>query len=278
MHCGRIGRQWFLMIFLMLCSVRTANAGAYVFPLQFNPVSLQITQQLLSWQENEAGLNPCYQWPSCYVGFDVKYQRHLPTMYSSCELSRHCIRIEQYRTRQEVMEAWRREKGLPYSGRFTVHDTSATCAGLFYIEQPRPPSDSARSAIPFPGSVCSDLPPANQACHVILSPEIDFGVLSNQRVNGVRKEVSGALYCTRDGSVKLHAQSLLGERNIWFDGARRNFYSTLSINQQDAIQGVTFNLQSNRPQSFMLSATLQAAVTPDAGSYTGIGIVFITYP
>ncbi|WP_437611679.1 MrpH family fimbial adhesin [Erwinia sp. V71] len=267
-----------LITLLILCPVSLVNAGAYVFPVLFNSACLQMTQQLLSWQENETDLNPCYQWPSCYAGFDVKYQQHLPTMYSSCDLGGHCIRIEQYRTRKAVMEAWRREKGLPYSGRFTVHDTSATCVGLFYIERPAPPAGSAHHAIQFPGSVCSELPPANQTCHVILSPEIDFGILNSQQINGVSREVSGALYCTREGSVKLQGQSLLGERHIWFDGARRNFYSTLRINHQDAAEGVSFHLLSNQPQSFTLSATLQAAVTPEAGSYTGNGIVFITYP
>ena len=272
--------RWSLLqiIFLMLFPFRQVSAGAYIFPVVFNPVSLQVTQQLLSWQEHEAEINPCYQWQSCYVGFDVKYQKHLPTMYSSCELSNHCIRIEQYRTRQEVMEAWRREKGIPYSGRFTVHDTSAICVGLFYTERPAPPTANANHAVQFPGSVCSELPPASQACHVILSAEIDFGVLNSRQINGVRKEVNGALYCIREGTVTLRGQSLLGERNIWFDGERRNFYSTLSINQQDAAEGVSFKVLSNKPQSFTLSATLQAAVIPEAGSYTGNGIVFITYP
>ncbi|GEM_PF-5959006 len=121
-------------------------------------------------------------------------------------------------------------------------------------------------------------PPASQACHVILSPEIDLGVLNSRQKNGTRKEVNCALYCIREGTVTLRVQSLLGERNIWFDGERRNFYGTLKINQQDAAEGVSFKVLSNQPQSFTLSATLHTAVTPDAGSCTGNGTVFITYP
>ncbi|MFS2224408.1 hypothetical protein [Pantoea sp. B65] len=264
-----------LIVFLLL-PAEAARAGAYVFPVSFN--NLQVAHKLLSWEENETDINPCYQWPACYVGMDVMYSSHAPSMYSSCVLHRNCIRIEGYRTRKAVMEAWRRDMGIPFSGSFTVEDRSASCVGLFYIDQPKQPAPENYTAARFPGSVCGELPPVNQACHVALQPEIDFGMLNNNQVNGISRDISGQLYCALAGTITLYGESLLGEPEIYFDGTRRNFYSTLRIDHQDASGGVSFTLPGNDVrQSFTLRATLHAATPPEAGHYAGTGIVYISY-
>ncbi|MCU5771607.1 hypothetical protein N5923_00200 [Erwiniaceae bacterium BAC15a-03b] len=264
------------MLFLTLLPARTVNAGAYVFPLSFT--NNQVAHKLVSWDENDIDLNPCYGWPSCYVGLDVMYSSHAPSMYSSCGLNKHCIRIENYRTRKEVMEAWRSAMGIPFSGSFTVQDSTARCVGMFYIDQPKQPAPENYTAVRFPGSVCSELPPVNQACHVELQPEIDFGVLTSDEVNNQSREVTGQLYCELTGQITLYGESLLGERNIYLDGTQRNFYANLNIDNQDASGGVKFTLPGNNiRQNFALKATLFAATPPDAGNYTGSGIVYITY-
>lgn len=260
------------LIVLLVWYSSQAAAGAWVFPVSFT--DLQITHRLAAWEENDSDLNPCYQWTSCYLGTDVMYRSHGPDMYSSCALNNNCIRIEQLRTRKQVMEAWRQAKGIPFTGVFKVERRQPTCVGMFYIDKPR--GLSAGSL--FPGSVCGELPPENQSCHITLPPEINFGVLNASRINDTAREVTGKIWCSMAGTVSLFGASLLGERHIYFDGAERNFYGMLSINNQDATDGVRLTLPGNNlRQSFSLKATLQAKTTPAAGNYSGNGIVYIRY-
>ncbi|WP_053116012.1 hypothetical protein [Winslowiella iniecta] len=264
------------LILLLTVLAQQVMAGAYVFPLSFN--NLQVVHRLVGWEENEIDLNPCFKWPSCYVGLDVMYRSHAPSMYSSCALNNNCIRIERLRTRKEVMEAWRQAKGIPYTGVFNVESRQATCVGMFYIDQPQHPTPETRTAVKFPGSVCGELPPENQSCHIVLPLEINFGVLNSLQINDTAQEVTGYLYCSLAGTVSVFAESLLGERQIYFDGARRNFYSTLTINNQDAWDGVTFTLPgNNKRQSFTLKAALGAKEMPEAGKYSASGIVYVSY-
>lgn len=252
-------------------------AGAWVAPVSY--IDHQITHRLMAWEENDSDSNPCYQWSSCYLGTDAMYRSHTPTLYNSCQLNHNCIRIEHLRTRKQVMEAWRQQKGIPFTGIFAVESRLATCVGMFYIDRPRTPSSGNQSAMPFPGSVCSELPPENQSCHVMLPPEIDFGVLNASQVNDASAEVSGQVWCSLAGTVMLSGQSLLGERHIYFDGAARNFSGTLSINGQNAVDGVSIRLPGdNLRQHFRLTATLQAKSQPAAGRYSGNGIIYITWP
>lgn len=257
-----------------MLSMKNALAGAYVLPISYS-ADLWVVQEIVAWDENDTDLNPCYGWSSCYLGPDVLYPTHSPGLGGSCE-SNNCIRIESYRTRKQVLNAWISQKGLPHrSLPYKVQQPNATCVGLFYI---RIPSYSARDGAIFPGSVCGKLPPVNQQCNVVVPSAIDFGVVNDIDVAGKQKTITGYVYCSQAGTIALYSQSTLSQKNTYLSQAQ-NFYATLNINGQDGWSGVSIATPGNNAMTnFTLQATLQAPASVSAGSYTGNAIVFISYP
>lgn len=267
---------WCLLAVLVFFPIQ-AMAGAYVLPISY--IGRVVTQQIIAWEENDYDLNPCYGWRTCYLGPDVLYPSSWPGMWGSCVDRNHCIRIEQYKTRKQVRDAWIARKGVPYNANYPVATTNATCVGIFYAASPvhwsKPNAGTGRV---FPGSVCGKIPPANQSCDVQLPAEINFGSLSANSIAGQYRDVTGRISCSLAGSVALYGKSLLNERNIYLDGNKRNLSARLLINNRDAWEGAHFYLPgSHTATSFTLRAVLQTTTLPAAGSYSGSGVVYVAY-
>lgn len=265
-----------MMLAIFLAPLKTAYAGAFVEPISYVSIGGgygKVTQKIQQWEESNNTPNPCYGWLTCSLGPDVLYPRNSPSLSGSCGAG-HCIRIEQYRTLKQVSDAWKAQKGVPYTATFGVDSLDASCVGLFYIDKPTPNRLQARQV---PGSVCGVLPPVNQSCHVELPAQIPFGTLPANAVNGVFKQVTGQVWCTLPGSIKVFGQSTLQRERIYFD-SKETFFATLTINEKNAFSGVRFTLPGNsQRQNFTLKATLNSSSPPDAGNYSANAIVFLAY-
>ncbi len=97
----------------------------------------RVEMDILSWSEASGVTNPCYGSTECWVGPDVLYASGAPSLSGSCLDYGNCIRINQYRTAEEVAAAFRNAKGIPYRASFVIDSPNVTC-GLFMstINQP----------------------------------------------------------------------------------------------------------------------------------------------
>ncbi|BEN60086.1 hypothetical protein SMKC069_27770 [Serratia marcescens] len=261
-------------IFIFCCTFllyQQAIAGAYMLPVSF--VNLTVVQSLVAWDENPSDLNPCYGWSSCFIGPDVKYSTRNPGLHGSCIDSKNCLRIEKYRTAKEIEIAWKNSFGIPWTSRpYLVNGRDASCVGLFYVHTP----SLAGGAFLWPNSVCGKLPPQNQSCDVNLPPVIDFGTLSQDEISGMERTIYGTIGCTQSGTVKIYAQSTLGDGNIYFRNTK-NFYSTLFLDGNSAWTGVDYSLTGGQQKNINLKAKLTANNTVDPGPFSGNAIIYIAF-
>lgn len=103
-----------LLLIIALASLfpsRPANAIAYVMPVSMTSGAWpRVAMDILSWSEASGVTNPCYGSTECWVGPDVLYASGAPSLSGSCLDYGNCIRINQYRTAEEVAAAFRSAK------------------------------------------------------------------------------------------------------------------------------------------------------------------------
>lgn len=260
--------------FIFCCAFllsQQAMAGAYMLPVSF--ANWTVVQSLVTWDESYSDLNPCYGWTSCFIGPDVKYSTRSPGLYGSCVDSNNCLRIEKYRTAKEVEAAWKLSFGVPWTSKpYVVNGLDASCVGVFYIKTP---SMSGGAAL-WPNSVCGKLPPQNQSCDVSIPTVIDFGILPQNEIFGVERTIYGTVGCIKSGTVKIYAQSTLGEGRTYLNN-NRNFYSTLFLDGNSAWTGVDYHLTGGTRRNINLKATLTANATVSPGVFSGNAIIYIAY-
>lgn len=268
----------FGLTLLLLCPV-LANAGAHVILHQITPEGSQARAwvQVAAWDENDTDLNPCYGWAKCYVGPDVFYRGWQPGLHGSCIVGGHCVNDAQiYRTRKQVMEAYKAKFPLPYNASFVITTADADCLGLAYASK----IDEARGGDgqKFPGSTCGPLPPVGQTCSVSVNSNINFGTINARDLNNQYKEVQGTVSCTLPGTVNLHSYSSEGTLDVFMNSAR-TLYAEMMINDKTGSTATPVSTSGGyTPTPFRVGAKLRTTgANIDAGTYIGNAIVILSY-
>lgn len=276
LNTSRLSILLLIIALAYLFPSRPANAIAYVMPISMTSGAWpRVEMDILSWSEESGVTNPCYGSTECWVGPDVLYSNGAPSLSGSCLDYGNCIRINQYRTAEEVAAAFRSAKGIPYRASFVIDSPNATCIGLFYVNHR--PTPGVRNAIQWPGSVCGKIPPTNQTCNITLPAFIDHGALSNTSLNGKTGSVSGNITCTQATNINVFARSTTGERYVYLNSTS-NFYSNPLINNQNGWNGTNMNISGNNmANSFTFTSELHASGTVTPGYYTGNAVVIIAF-
>lgn len=271
-----------ILLFLLLgCFQQTALAGAHVVPIKVvdgaEPI---VTQEIISWTEDEYALNPCFGAEYCWIGPDVQYATHPPGLWGSCLEHGNCVQIEDYEYAWEVMEAFERELGVPFQADFGIRREDATCVGLFYAPVDMV-SGGGDHGILWPNSTCGRIPPADQFCDLWIPDEIDHGKLKNRELDGDEMETSGTLSCLKEGSMKLYVTSSEGIRDIDLspDGS---LYSIISLDSgqgyKDGWKGVRISTYGDDiPTDFDIKSTLKAIGDIAPGLYEGTALITAVY-
>lgn len=264
--------SFLFFVAFFFCSAK-AFAGAVVIPVSTEKCgsAVCIVQKIQSWDETPSAMNPCYGWSSCYIGPDVSYSPGTGgELGNSCGAG-NCIEISKMRTAREVMLAFKDKLGIPFtSQRFNLAGPGQ-CVGLMYIIHPN--RGTTRGTL-WPHSLCGKIPPVGTSCKLSLPPEIDYGTLNVDELNGQSRKIQGTVTCTRPVSVSVMAVSTAGERNVYFND-QRNFYSELSIDGQNAYDGVKLDVSGQT--SFQLGSSLFATGDVAAGAYSGNAVVILSF-
>lgn len=150
-----------------------------------------------------------------------------------------------------------------------VLSSSNTCFGILYWQGT---GDLNFTGNQIPGSYCGAVPPTPETCEVTNDVYINHGSLNQQNVDGAIKSEPLIINCTARTSVKL---TLVGGKSINL-GQNGNLTSTLTVSGQDLSNGVTVTAAiGNTP--FPIESTLHAPALPDAGTFSGSGVVIMSY-
>ncbi|CNK93645.1 exported pilin protein [Yersinia frederiksenii] len=147
--------------------------------------------------------------------------------------------------------------------------TSGSCFGVMYWQGD---NDNNLTGKVIPGSYCGAVPPMPETCEITGDVYINYGSLNQQAVDGAIKSEPLIINCTVRTSVKL---TLVGGKSIPL-GQNGNLTSTLKVAGQDLSTGVTVTAAvGNTP--FQIESTLHAPALPDAGTFSGSGVVIMSY-
>ncbi|CFQ34951.1 exported pilin protein [Yersinia bercovieri] len=144
-----------------------------------------------------------------------------------------------------------------------------SCFGVMYWQGS---NDGNLTGRVIPGSYCGAVPPTPETCEVTGDVYINHGSLNQQSVDGAIKTEPLIINCTARTSVIL---TLVGGKSINL-GQNGNLTSTLKVSGQDLSSGVTVTAAvGNTP--FLIESTLHAPALPDAGTFSGSGVVIMSY-
>ncbi len=180
--------------------------------------------------------------------------------------------VSQGATAEVMRAAFVAKNGV--SGSWSTNTTlplyaAGSCFGVMYWQGSTGNNTTGRV---IPGSYCGAVPPTPETCEVTGDVYINYGSLSQQAVDGAIKSEQLIINCTVRTSVKL---TLVGGKSIPL-GQNGNLTSTLKVSGQDLSGGVTVTGNvGNTP--FLIESTLHAPALPDAGSFTGSGVVIMSY-
>ncbi|AHM75626.1 MrpH family fimbial adhesin [Yersinia hibernica] len=150
-----------------------------------------------------------------------------------------------------------------------VLSSSNTCFGIIYWQGA---GDLNFTGNLIPGSYCGAVPPTPETCEVTGDVYINHGSLNQQDVNGAIKSEPIVINCTVSTTVKL---TLVGGTSINL-GQNGNLTSTLKVSGQDLSNGVSVTAGVGN-SSFLIESTLHAPALPDAGNFSGSGVVIMSY-
>ncbi|WP_145493222.1 MrpH family fimbial adhesin [Yersinia aleksiciae] len=156
-----------------------------------------------------------------------------------------------------------------WSTKTVVLSSINTCFGILYWQGS---GDSNFTSRLIPGSYCGAVPPTPETCEVTGDVYINHGSLSQQSVDGATKTEPLIINCTATTSVVL---TLVGGQNISL-GQNGNLKSTLKVSGQDLSNSVTV-VAGVGNTSFPIESTLHAPALPDAGTFSGSGVVIMSY-
>lgn len=199
--------------------------------------------------------------------------------YSSLEAER-CLNpsaastrvvVSQGATAKTMRDAFVSRNGASGSWSTTtpVLSSSNTCFGILYWQGT---GDLNFSGNLIPGSYCGAVPPTPETCDITGDVYINYGSLNQQSVDGAIKSEPLTLNCTVRTSVKL---TLVGAKSINL-GQNGNLTSTLKVSGQDLANGVTVTANIGNT-SFPIESTLHAPALPDAGTFSGSGVIIMSY-
>lgn len=179
--------------------------------------------------------------------------------------------VSQGATAQIMRDAFVSKNGVSgsWSTETKVLSSSNTCFGILYWQGDKDTNFTGRL---IPGSYCGAVPPTPETCDITGDVYINYGSINQQSVDGAIKSEPLKINCTARTSVKL---TLVGGMNINM-GQNGNLTATLKMSEQDLSNGVTVtaNIGNN---SFPIESTLHAPALPDAGTFSGSGVVIMSY-
>ncbi|PJE86102.1 exotoxin [Yersinia mollaretii ATCC 43969] len=146
-----------------------------------------------------------------------------------------------------------------------------SCFGVMYWQGANDGNTTGRV---IPGSYCGAVPPTPETCEITGDVNINYGSLSQQAVDGAIKSEPLNINCTLRTSVIL---TLVGGKSINL-GQNGNLTSTLKVAGQDlaSTNGVTVTPNAGN-NAFPIESTLHSVGLPDAGTFSGSGVVIMSY-
>ncbi|AJJ10291.1 putative exported pilin protein [Yersinia rohdei] len=182
------------------------------------------------------------------------------------------VLVSQGATAQDMRAAFIAKNGV--SGSWATNTTNpltaaGSCFGVMYWQGS---NDSNFTGRIIPGSYCGAVPPTPETCEITGDVSISYGSINQQSVDGAVKSEPLIISCTAATALKL---TLVGGKSIDL-GQGGNLTSTLKVSGQDLSNGVSITGGVGN-KSFMIESTLHAPSLPDAGSFSGSGVVIMSY-
>lgn len=146
---------------------------------------------------------------------------------------------------------------------------AGSCFGVMYWQGS---NDNNTSGRVIPGSYCGAVPPTPETCEITGDVYINYGSLNQQSVDGAIKSEPLNIKCTVRTSLKL---TLVGSKSINL-GQSGKLTSTLKMSGQDLYNGVTISAGVGQTP-FPIESTLHSVGLPDAGTFSGSGVVIMSY-
>lgn len=273
-----------LLIFLSPLSA-SANIFSYISKVEtINPGTSMEGRIYIGtverWTPMPGVSNPCYNRKGCEVYLSHRHYDNGTAGISSSSYPR-LTNASDYRTMDELREAFRKVMPLPYNFR-VAHGgrlpTIAECVGLFYGE-----GKSEKDPL-LPGSICGTAPTPNLSCNFDLE-SIDFkyndlnynDVLSNE-ASVLKQTKTITIGCNYSAKVVVSAVSNNdGSILLNADGSLVSF---LKINNKPANGTIEMLIEKKESSkrytnTFTLSSELRSQGKFKAGSFSGSTVVII---
>lgn len=144
------------------------------------------------------------------------------------------------------------------------------CFGMMVFQGPQAFYNTTGKLIP--GTYCSKVPPTPPvtSCNILNNVVFNYGPLSAGSVDGSSKNNFITIECSRDANVYV---TLNGQPNLPLGGG---ITSKLFINSQELSSWVRI-LVPQGTSSYTITSRLYSSGDPEAGDYSGSGILIISY-
>lgn len=248
---------------------------------------LPLYSQASAWVSTQTRVGAQYQgtfsWPSeeltgvlcnstsCSVAI-CHYSSDIDELCANPSYASTRVIVSRGATAQDMRTAFIAQNGTSGSWATTTTNplrAAGTCFGVMYWQGSNDINFTGQS---IPGSYCGAVPPTPETCDITGDVYINYGSLNQQTVDGAIKSEPLIINCTATTSLKL---TLVGGKSIPM-GQNGNLTSTLKVSGQDLSNGVTVTGNVGNT-SFLIESTLHAAALPDAGTFSGSGVVIMSY-
>lgn len=262
--------------------------NGYFWLIAFVLYFLPLYSQAGAWVSTEVRVGTQYQgafsWPSeeltgvlCTAAICSVAICH----YSNASDSEICgnpsnaltqVFVYQGATAQDMRAAFVKKNGISGSWSTVTPDPLRAVGSCFGVMYWQGSNDSNLSGRVIPGSYCGQVPPVPETCEVTGDVYINYGIINQQLVDGSTKSEPLVINCTARTSVIL---TLVGNKSINL-GQGGNLTSTLKMSGRDLYNGVSVTAGIGK-NSFPIESTLHAPSLPNAGIFSGSGVVIMSY-
>ncbi|WP_174849025.1 MrpH family fimbial adhesin [Yersinia artesiana] len=223
-----------------------------------------------SWPSEESGGVQLCNSASCSVAI-CHYSSDQDELCANPSYTSTRVTVSRGATAQDMRTAFIAKNGISGGWATTTNilRAASTCFGVMYWQGTNDINFSGNS---IPGSYCGAVPPTPETCDITGDVYINYGSMNQQLVDGAVKTEPLMINCTANTSLKL---TLVGNKSISL-GQNGNLTSTLKVAGQDLYNGVVVTAGVGNT-SFPIESTLHAPSLPDAGTFSGSGVVIMSY-
>ncbi|OAD98025.1 hypothetical protein A6A26_24075 (plasmid) [Pantoea sp. OXWO6B1] len=140
------------------------------------------------------------------------------------------------------------------------------------------PYSTVFSGLPF---ACNGKPippvPNKVYCKLTKQVNINYGVVKDDEINGLKKSATTELICNGDATVEIKVKNSTKSSNVIYLRDDKSISSKLTVDGKDTSStGIEMKMKANAPQNVVINSELISSGSVNAGEFRGAGIAVIS--